>query len=128
MDLSDLLAGGAVVVSLVVGVYTARSTARVQGQATSVTQDVANGALAMQIANRADRKANHAEKRLDSYDRWRRQVTDEWWPDHRLHYDQRIVDELHRLDPDAVIPVPSPMPRYVSPAEDGDPEGEGLSG
>lgn len=118
MEISDILAIGAVVVSLFVGIYTARSTARVQAQATIASHDVASSQLAVRIANRADRKANHAERRLDSYDRWRRELVDEWWPHHRAHFDQVIVDDIRRLDPNAVIPDVRPMPRYVPPVAD----------
>lgn len=111
-----------IVVSVIGSVVVARFSDRAVARQAETQADLGSSALALRIANRADRKASHAERRLDSYDRWRRQVTEVWWPEHRMHYDQVIVDEIRRLDPDAEIPLPRPMPRYSAPAEEPDDE------
>lgn len=107
-----------ILVSVLGSVVVARFSDRALARQDKTQGELGSSALALQIANRADRKANHAERRLDSYDRWRREVTDEWWPDHRVHYDQVIVEELRRLDPQSLIPEVRPMPRYVPPSEE----------
>jgi hypothetical protein len=94
-----------------------RLSNRATDRKTQTEGELGSGALALRIANRADRKAGNAERRLDAYDRWRREVVDDWWPEHRQLFDGALVDEVKRLDPGAQIPTPRPMPVYVAPAD-----------
>ena len=109
-----------VIVSVVGSVIVAKFSDRAVARQAETQGELGSSALALQIANRADRKANHAERRLDSYDSWRREVIDEWWPTHRTGFDRVVIDELRRLDPHATIPEVHPMPRYIPPPEDDD--------
>lgn len=117
------------VISIGGSIAVAKLSNRATDRKTQVEGDLGSGALAIRIANRADRKAGNAERRLDAYDRWRREVVDDWWPEHRALFDGALVDEVKRLDPRAEIPTPRPMPRYVAPvdaAADDDEEPEGA--
>jgi hypothetical protein len=107
-----------IVVSVIGSVLVAKLSDRATARSAAIQDELGGAQLALRIANRADRKANHAERRLDSYDRWRREVTDEWWPEHRTNFDRPVVQELRRLDPAAVIPDVPEMPRYVPPVFD----------
>ncbi|GAA1436254.1 hypothetical protein GCM10009616_35620 [Microlunatus lacustris] len=115
-QMTALYAFAGIVASIIGSIIVTKLSARAEDRKTKTQGELGSGALAIRIANRADRKASAIERRLDAGDRWRREVTDEWWPHHQREFDRLVTDELKRLDPNAEIPQQRPMPTYVPPA------------
>jgi hypothetical protein len=82
-----------------------KDTAEIQGESTV-------GQLALNIANRADEKADKATIELERLKRHLHRV-ERWWPQHE-RVDQAILQELEKLDPGVVatLPVPPHFPSY----------------
>jgi hypothetical protein len=102
-------------------VWVARIAKSANDRKTKTEGEIGAGQLALNIANRADKKAERTSDRLDYLEGWRRRLADEWWPRHVYEYDRIIEGDLRRLDPGATIPPVIPMPEYAPPRlEDGD--------
>lgn len=110
MDVGDYLALGALLVSLVIGIYTARSTAQVQDRGTSATHDVTSGELALKIAQDAQKEIKEQKAELRELKTWQTTVRVAW----REHeeYDEMILDKLEELAPGtrASLPPRPPLP------------------
>lgn len=83
-----------------------------------VDGELGAGALALRIANRADRQATSTASRLRYLEDWRWLLANEWWPAHLRDYDDVIERDIRRLDPHATIPRRVPMPAYNPPVID----------
>jgi len=95
----------------------AELAASVEQAKTKQAGDVSVGQLAMDIATRAETKADRLEKKVDRLDGWRQEVQ-AWWPVHN-RLDQIVMDELELLDPTFArrMPAPVPLPRYDDDTE-----------
>lgn len=112
VDPSPLYVLIGVLVTALLGYLGNRFATKATGRQADAQTELGAGALALQIATRADAMSQQQEHRLNRLERWRRAVLDDWWPLHEVR-DKAIEDEVHRLDPSFVVP-----PRGVLPPLD----------
>lgn len=93
-----------VLVSAAGSLAVAKLSARANDRKTTAEADLGAGALALRIANRAERRIGRLEA-------WRREVAEDWFPAHDTR-DRCIEAELRKLDPSFPIPPPIRMPVY----------------
>lgn len=101
-----------VIFSVAGSVIVNRLSTRAAARQAAADRDVTGGRLALNIANRA-------ERRIKAIEEWRQQVAEEWWPQHE-EWDRARTDQIRRVNPRAVIPPPPRLPRYVPFVEDED--------
>lgn len=91
------------VLALIGSYFTAKLGAKANAAKVVADKEISSGQLALDIANRLDREVG--DLRL-----WRSTIL-RWWSEHE-DWDDRIVDELERLDPGALqrIGLPPRMP------------------
>jgi hypothetical protein len=98
-----------VIFTALLGYIGTRLSAKAGMRQVDAQTDLAAGALALQIAQRADALSQNQERRLNRLEQWRRRVLDVWWPAHD-NRDRCLERELLLLDPTFVIPERVPMP------------------
>jgi hypothetical protein len=114
VDPSPLYVLAGVIFTTLLGYIGKRLSDKAQARQGDAQTDLSAGALALQIAQRADTQSQQQERRLNRLDRWRRSVIDEWWPQHDAR-DRALEQEVTRLDPSFTV-----LPRVPLPGLDDD--------
>lgn len=102
-----------VLLSVAGSVAVAKLSSRANDRKTTAEADLGAGALALRIANRAERRISRLEA-------WRREVSEDWWPVHDAR-DRAIEAEVRKLDPQFSVPPAPKMPvfqPYTDPDDD----------
>ena len=110
MTWGDGVGAAALVVRVIVAVIYGRSALAAQRLKGEQEEKMSEGKLALDVAREARASAQETGKRVDLLESWREDVVYTWWPQHE-NRDRAIEHELLKLDPAAVIPPSTPLPR-----------------
>lgn len=108
------------VVAVAGSYFVAKIGARANAAKVVADKELGAGQLALDIATRLDREVNDLR-------RWKNQIQ-QWWPKH-VDWDEKVSDELMRLDPSAYRRVGSPpkLPEETSGEDRVPPESKPLN-
>ena len=119
MNGSVILSVAALVVAIVVAAVNGRSALAAQKSQGETNLKIAKGAEQNTMGQLALDYARQISERVSSLEEWREETVEQWWPEHRRR-DQAIEAELLKLDPNAIIPPESPLPRLRPKGEVGE--------